>query len=104
MDDQDARDYHRALYEHHESRLKIAALNRELASYRSENEKLKAYVAELKRAGNWSDEEQVDVLLAMLEEEHPEYRVTEQRKEIARLHKVIARLKKELDDKAQKPV
>lgn len=99
MDDREARDYHHALYEHHESRLKVLSLNRELASYKSENEKLLKRIDGLKEAGNFSHEEQVDALLAMLEEKYPGCRVTEQRKEIARLHKMVERLKKELDEK-----
>jgi cell division protein FtsB len=95
VDDQEARDYHRALYEYHESRLGILSLNRELASYKSENQKLKDYIADLKKVGNFSHEEQVDVLLTMLEEKHPGERATRQRKEIANLHKTINRLKAE---------
>lgn len=58
--------------------------------------KLCNHIGNLERAGHWSHEEEIDILLSMLEDKFPQWRVTHQRREIANLHKVIRRLKEQV--------
>lgn len=53
-------------------------------------------ISRLERSGCWSDEEEVETLLAILDGSDPRGRVTRQRREIANLHKVIRRLREEI--------
>ncbi len=97
LTDLDMADYHMAMSQHYDLKNKVLDLNRFIASQTSEIEKLKAHIKDLKAAGSFSQDEQTEALLSMLEEKYPGYRVTAQRREIHSLHKVIARLKKELE-------
>lgn len=76
---------------------KITDLNRLLASYKSENEKLKNEIANLKKAGDSSVIELTELLAVQAEANYPDSRTTHQRREIANLHKVIKRLKEQID-------
>lgn len=95
MNDQEARDYHRAMHEAYDSKIKNIDLNRELDSYKSENQKLKDQIALMKKEGTTSDAEQVQELLALLDGVHGGGRIVEQRKQIAALHRKIKRLEGE---------
>jgi hypothetical protein len=72
---------------------KITSLNREVASRNAEIAKLKNRIAVMKKAGDYDESEELQVLTDLLEEKYPRDRLTYQRKEIARLHKVIKELK-----------
>ena len=72
---------------------KITTLNREVASRNAEIVKLKNQIAVMKKAGDYDESEELQLLTDILEERHPRERMTYQRKEIARLHKVIKELK-----------
>jgi hypothetical protein len=69
---------------------------RSLASKDKKIAELVNHIGNLEKDGHWSHDEEVGIFLAMLEERHPQWRVTNQRREIANLHKVIRRLKDEL--------
>lgn len=71
----------------------ITSLNREVASRNSEIAKLKNQIAVMKKAGDYDESEELQLLADLLEEKYPRDRLTYQRKEIARLHKVIKELK-----------
>jgi hypothetical protein len=72
---------------------KITSLNREVASRNAEIAKLKNQIAAMKKAGDYNESEELQVLTDLLEEKYPRDRLTYQRKEIARLHRVIRELK-----------
>lgn len=95
MNDQEARDYHRAMHEAYDNKVKSVDLNRELDSYKSENQKLKDQIALMKKAGTLSEAQQIEELLAILEGRWPNERVTEQRKQITALHRKVKRLEGE---------
>jgi hypothetical protein len=71
-------------------------VNRLVADRDRKISELLTHIGNLEKDGHWSHEEEIDVFLTMLEERHPQWRVTNQRREIANLHKVIRRLKDEL--------
>lgn len=79
-----------------EDKAKILELNRVVASFKSENQKLKDQLASLKKAGDVSVIELMEELALQCEDVYPRSKGAHQRREIANLHKVIGRLKSEL--------
>lgn len=77
---------------------KILELNRLVASYRSENQGLKEELKQLKKAGDVSVVALMEELAVQVEDDYPNSKHAHQRREIANLHKVIARLKDAIDN------
>jgi len=75
---------------------KVLELNRLLASHKQEIVGLKETIEDMKKAGEYAENEEIGSLLELLEERHPYDRVTKQRREIFNLHRVIKGLKDEL--------
>lgn len=71
---------------------KVWELNQLVASQKREIAKLHEQILDMKKAGSYSESEQGQMLLEVLEDRIPNDRVTKQRKEIAYLHAKIKRL------------
>ena len=75
---------------------KILQLNREVVSRNGEIAKLKTQIAQMRKAGDYDEDDVYSMLMDVLGDKYPGERITMQRKEINNLHRVIRELKESL--------